>query len=44
MALVFGIVSLIVAAILFNPSRGYGGTIIFGIVGVVLVLYGLHED
>jgi hypothetical protein len=44
MALAFGIVSLIVAAILYDPSRGYTGTIIFGVVGVVLVLYGLQDD
>jgi hypothetical protein len=45
MLLVFGILALVVAWLLFDPStRGYGGSIFFGIVGVVLILLGLHDD
>jgi hypothetical protein len=44
MALVGGILALIVAGVLYNSSRGLGGPIFFGVVGVVLVLYGLHDD
>jgi hypothetical protein len=44
MAIVGGILALIVAGILFNSSEGYGGVIFFGAIGVLLVLYGLHDD
>ena len=44
MLLAFGILALVVAWLLHDPSRGWFGTIFFGIVGVVLVLFGLHDD
>ncbi len=40
----FGVMALIVAWLLFDPARGYGGSILFGIVGVVLIVLGLLDD
>jgi hypothetical protein len=44
MAVVGGILALIVAGVLWNSSRGYGASIFFGVVGVLLLVYGLHDD
>jgi hypothetical protein len=44
MAIVGGILALIVAGVLFERAGELGGAIFFGIVGVVLFLWGLHND
>jgi hypothetical protein len=44
MVVVGGIVSLIIAAVVYDPSRGYGGSIFFGVVGVVLLVFGLFVE
>ena len=44
MAIVGGILALIVAGVLFERTGELGGSVFFGIVGVVLFLWGLHDD
>jgi hypothetical protein len=44
MAIVGGILALIVAGVLFERTGELGGPIFFGAIGVVLFLWGLHDD
>jgi hypothetical protein len=44
MLVVGGILALIVAGVLWNASGSYGGPVFFAVIGVVLVLLGLHDD
>jgi hypothetical protein len=44
MLFVFGVLALIVAGVLWNASGGYGGPVFFAVVGVVLIVLGLHDD
>jgi hypothetical protein len=44
MLVVAGVLALIVAGVLWNSSGSYGGPIFFGVIGVVLILFGLQDD
>jgi hypothetical protein len=44
MLVVFGILALIVAGVLWNSTGGYAGPALFAVIGVVLILFGLQDD